>query len=110
MIARIWHGWTAPADADAYEELLRSTILPGIEGREGYRGAYLLRRIEDEGEVEFVTITTFDSMDAARAFSHDGERGAVVPDEARELLTHFDLRSVHYEMVLQPGDPGRGEG
>lgn len=103
MIARIWHGWTAPADADAYEELLRSTILPGIAGRDGYRGAYLLRRIEEEGEgeVEFVTITTFDSMDAVRAFSDDGERGAVVPPEARALLSRWDVRAAHYEMVLE---------
>lgn len=44
MIARIWHGWTSLGDADAYEELLSTTILPGIEGREGYRGAYLQPR------------------------------------------------------------------
>ena len=26
MICRIWRGWTAPADADAYERLLRETL------------------------------------------------------------------------------------
>lgn len=31
MISRIWHGWTDPANADAYEEMLRSVALPGIE-------------------------------------------------------------------------------
>ena len=38
MITRIWRGWTTPGDADAYESLLRETILPGIAGRgiEGY--------------------------------------------------------------------------
>ena len=28
MICRIWRGWTTPADADAYERLLRSEIFP----------------------------------------------------------------------------------
>jgi hypothetical protein len=28
MICRIWHGWTTPQNADAYERLLRSEIFP----------------------------------------------------------------------------------
>lgn len=108
MIARIWHGWTRPEDADAYEELLRSRILPSFVAREGYRGAHVLRQAPDEegGEVAFVTITWFDDMKAVRAFSHDGDRGAVVPDAARTLLTRFDARSAHYEAVILPGEPG----
>ena len=27
MIARIWHGWTKRADAEAYEKMLRNEIL-----------------------------------------------------------------------------------
>ena len=46
MIARIWHGWTSPGNADAYEALLKAEIFPGIaaKGVEGYRGIRLLRR------------------------------------------------------------------
>src|SRR6478735_2023973 len=70
MIARIWHGWTTPENAQPYEDLLRSEVLPGIHRVAGYRDAYLLRR--DAGdEVEFVTITLFDSLDAVRAFAGD---------------------------------------
>jgi hypothetical protein len=29
MILRLWRGWTTAANADAYEELIRSTIFPG---------------------------------------------------------------------------------
>jgi hypothetical protein len=43
VIARIWHGWTTHANADAYETLLRSEVLPGISEISGARGAYLLR-------------------------------------------------------------------
>ncbi len=31
MIARLWHGWTEPPQAETYEELLKHEILPGIE-------------------------------------------------------------------------------
>ena len=27
MISRIWHGWTTPENADAYEQLLRHEII-----------------------------------------------------------------------------------
>jgi hypothetical protein len=33
MICRIWHGFTGPADADAYEQLLREEIFVGIRTR-----------------------------------------------------------------------------
>jgi hypothetical protein len=51
MAARIWHGWTAPSNADAYETLLKSEIFVGIQERgiEGYRGIQLFRR--DQGKV-----------------------------------------------------------
>lgn len=103
MIARIWHGWTRPENADAYEELLRSEILPGIHRVEGYLGAYLLRN-EGEGkdEVEFVTITLFDSMEAVRAFAGEDHAHSVVPPEARALLSRFDDESGHYEVVEEP--------
>lgn len=103
MIARIWRGWTAPADADAYETLLREQILPGIadRGLEGYRGAHLLRR-SDGDEVEFVTILWFDSIDVVRDFAGVDHEAAVVPDAARQLLKRYDERSQHYETRLAP--------
>jgi heme-degrading monooxygenase HmoA len=103
VIGRIWHGWTAPANADAYESLLRTTILPGITRIVGYEGAHLLRHDRAE-EVEFVTITWFASEEAVRAFAGPDDARAVVPDAARALLTRFDERSAHYALVLSPGD------
>jgi heme-degrading monooxygenase HmoA len=101
VIARIWHGWTRPENADAYETLLRSEVLPGISRIDGARGAYVLRDpVEDE--VEFVTITLWDSLDAVRAFAGDDYEVAVVPPPARRLLSRFDERSRHYETVIEP--------
>jgi antibiotic biosynthesis monooxygenase (ABM) superfamily enzyme len=101
MISRVWHGWTTPANADAYEKLLHETILPDIHRVAGYRGAQVLRR--DAGrEVEFITITTFNSMDAVRAFAGGDGSPAVVPPQARVLLSRFDPHSLHYDTTLVP--------
>jgi heme-degrading monooxygenase HmoA len=108
MIGRIWHGWTTPENADAYEALLRTTVLPGITRIAGYEGAHLLRR-ETGDEVEFVTITWFASDEAVRAFAGPDDARAVVPDAARALLSRFDERSAHYTLVLSP-DESRASG
>jgi antibiotic biosynthesis monooxygenase (ABM) superfamily enzyme len=70
MISRIWHGYTTPENADAYEALLKEEIFTGIRDRkiEGYRGIQLLRR-KMGGEVEFITEMWFDSLDAVRVFA-----------------------------------------
>lgn len=101
MIGRVWHGWTGPEHADAYEELLRSKALPGIHRIAGYRGAYLLRRSAG-AEVEFVTITLWYSMDAVRLFAGADGHGAVIAPGAHELLSRFDDSSVHYEAFHCP--------
>lgn len=99
MISRVWHGWTVPANADAYESLLKSEIFVGIQNRQisGYRGIQLFRR-NFEDEVEFVTIMWFDSTDAIRDFAGEDYEVAVVPPKARNLLARFDQRSQHYEV------------
>ena len=100
MITRIWHGWTSPANADAYETLLRREIFTGIVGRriEGFRGIDLVRRAHGN-EVEFVTIMWFDSIEAVRAFAGPDHEVAVVPPAARALLARYDARSAHYETI-----------
>ena len=101
MIGRLWRGWTGAGSADAYEQLLRTTVLPGIRRVDGYRGAYVLRRDVEEG-VEFVALTLFESLDAVRAFAGEDHETAVVPPAARALLDRFDERAVHYEIVIAP--------
>lgn len=98
MIARIWYGWTSPENADAYEALLKEEIFAGIQARQiaGFLGIQLLRRNVDS-EVEFITITSFDSLEAVRVFAGNDYEAAFVPSKARALLARFDGRSQHYE-------------
>jgi len=99
MIIRIWHGWTAPANADIYEELLLNEVIVGIRDRhiEGFENIQVLRR-ELAEEVEFVTIMSFDSLDAVRTFAGEDYEACVVPPAARKVLARFDERSQHYEV------------
>lgn len=99
MITRIWHGWTNRENADAYERLLKSEVLPGIHRVTGFRGAHLLRR-ETGDQIEFVTLTYFDDLDAVRAFAGEDYEVAVVPPAARKLLSRFDHRSLHYQTIF----------
>ncbi len=104
MIVRIWHGWTTPAKADSYEALLKEEIFVGILNRHipGFHEIQLLRR-ETGGEVEFVTLMTFDSLDAVRDFAGEDYEAAVVPPRARAILARFDARSQHYEVRERRG-------
>ena len=99
MIARVWHGWTTPENADAYETLLKTEIFPSIsaKGVQGYRGIELLRRAAQD-EVEFITIMRFDSWEAVKAFAGEDYEMAYVPAKARQVLARFDERSQHYEV------------
>lgn len=99
MILRIWHGWTTPENADAYERLVVDDVFPEIAEStgEGYRGAEIARH-DDGEEVEFVTIIRFDSWDALEAFAGEDYEEAHVPPEARELLSRFDDEARHYEV------------
>src|SRR6476646_7182361 len=98
MIARIWHGYTKPEHADAYESMLKPELLPGISQVRGYEGSYLLRR--DLGhETEFITIMLFDSLDSIQAIAGPDYENAVVPEDRRKYLRRYDAKSLHYEIA-----------
>ncbi|MBZ5655043.1 MAG: antibiotic biosynthesis monooxygenase [Acidobacteriia bacterium] len=98
MIARIWHGYTKPEHADAYEAMLKPELLPGISKVKGYRGSYLLRR-QAGAEVEFITIILWDSVDAIRAVAGPDYETAVIPEERRKYLSRYDAKATHYEIA-----------
>jgi len=102
MIARWWRGWAAmQVNADAYEELLKTTILPWVAEHDGHRGSYLVRRDVEDG-VEFATLTLWDSLDSVRAFAGEDYEVAVVPEPARAVLSRWDERSAHYDVAVSP--------
>ena len=101
MVARAWRGWTAPDEADQYERLLRTEILPdmAVQSGEGFRGAEVYRRPAGD-EVAFMTVLRLVSMDAVRQFVGEDPRDAHVPPAARSLLRRFEDKVTHYEVVV----------
>jgi antibiotic biosynthesis monooxygenase (ABM) superfamily enzyme len=97
MIARIWHGYTKPANADAYESMLKPEVLPGIGKVPGYRGAYVLRR-PLENEIEFITILIWDSIDALKAVAGPNYTVSIVPEDRLKYLSRHESQAAHYEI------------
>ena len=97
MIARQWRGWTQPRDADSYESLLITKVLPGLKAIAGYRGGYVLRN-DEPNESEFVVINFFDSLDSVRRFAGENYTIPVFEPEARKLLSRIEPVAKHYEV------------
>jgi antibiotic biosynthesis monooxygenase (ABM) superfamily enzyme len=100
MICRLWRGWTTPEEADAYENIVRTEVIPGIEARRipGFRHIDLMRR-DLGGEIEFQTLMWFDDLDAIKAFMGEDYTLSHVPPEARAVLNSFDDRASHFEVI-----------
>ncbi|MFC1660115.1 antibiotic biosynthesis monooxygenase [Gemmatimonadota bacterium] len=99
-VKRIWHGWTAPEDAEAYRRVLKETVFPSIEEKAipGYLGIELLQRGRG-AEVEFITIMTFNSLQSVIDFQGQDYDRSYVPDAAQKVLKRWDLTSAHYEVL-----------
>ncbi|MGO9959105.1 MAG: antibiotic biosynthesis monooxygenase [Solirubrobacteraceae bacterium] len=100
MICRIWHGWTTHENATAYERVVRTIVIPGIESRaiNGFLSIDLIRR-PLEHEVEFCTIMWFTTLEAIVAFVGEDATAAHVPPAARAVLSRFDNHSQHYDVL-----------
>jgi heme-degrading monooxygenase HmoA len=73
--------------------------LPTVRKVDGYAGAMLLERKALE-LVEIIVITLWQSLDSIRGFAGGDLEEAVIADEAASLLTQFDRRVRHYEIVV----------
>jgi heme-degrading monooxygenase HmoA len=100
MICRLWRGWTTPENAPAYEAIVRGEVIPGIEARAipGFLSIDLMRRPVEDG-VEFATMMWFDDLEAVRAFVGEDYEVAHVPERAQKVLSRFDERSAHFEVL-----------
>lgn len=97
MVARHWRGWTELRNADAYESLLKTRVLPELARVAGYGGGYILRSDGAE-EVEFVVVNLFDSLEAVRIFAGPDYCAPVFEPEARLLLSRVEPIARHYEV------------
>src|SRR5262249_31259933 len=97
MILRLWKGRTLPESADAYYTHVTRTVFQTLTSIKGFRrGRVLCRRID--GQVEFLVITEWTSLDAIRAFAGDQLDQAVVEPAAQAVLIDYS-QVAHFEVV-----------
>jgi len=106
MIARVWRGWTTPANAEAYQHLLCTEVVPAIEARAiaGFLQIDILR-CDDADEVRFTTVMAFDTIDAIERFIGPDATISHVPPAARALLAHFDAHALHHTLLERRAQP-----
>ena len=94
-----WTARTTEVQLPRYLEHFSKNVLPELRRVSGYLGATvcLPRR---ENEVEIVVETNWRSLESIRNFAGSDLEAAVVADEAAALLTSFDRRVRHSEVVV----------
>jgi heme-degrading monooxygenase HmoA len=100
MIARSWRGAVRNEDAEAYAAYIDETGMQHYAATPGNRGAWMLQRELDGGELtEFITFSLWDSVDAVKAFAGDDYEVARFYPEDDRYLVERDLSCNHWEVV-----------
>jgi heme-degrading monooxygenase HmoA len=98
MISRHWTGVTRPGQSEAYVQHLRNDTFPRLAAIPGFIEASILRR-SVEGGTEFQIVTLWSSLSAITAFAGQQVGVAVVPESVQAMMTTYDERVLHYEIV-----------
>lgn len=98
MIARMWHGRTPIAKADAYAALLSRIAIPDYRSIPGNLAVHILRR--DDGDVaHFITFTLWESEVAIERFAGTPVDQAKYYPEDQEFLLEFEPKVTHWEVT-----------
>ena len=97
-IARFWRGWASAEKAELYRRHFRDNVRPQIEALPGFAGAWLLEKRQN-GEVEFLAVTHWQSLDAIMAFAGADISQAKVEPQARAVLERYETTATHYDIA-----------
>ncbi len=101
MIARIWHGVTVASKSEEYLDYINKTGAPDYRGKEGNRGVYVLRRIENN-QAHFLFISLWESVEAIRKFAGPDIVKASYYLEDEKFLLELEPQVRHYEVLAKP--------
>jgi heme-degrading monooxygenase HmoA len=88
-----------PNRAQDYVKHLRSETFPALQKIPGFVNASILSRPFGAG-IEFVIVTSWDSMDAIAKFAGRDPEAAVVPAKAAAMMIEYDRRVRHFEVIV----------
>jgi heme-degrading monooxygenase HmoA len=98
MIVRLWRGRADLSRPKDYPRHFRDNVLPELRATPGFLSARLTRR-EDGGEIEFLVMTEWASIDAIKAFAGETLDRAVVEPQAIAALKSYDESVEHFEVI-----------
>jgi uncharacterized protein len=102
LTSEVVRRWTALATEEnwpKYREHFSNEVLPALRAKRGFLGARLyVRRLGDT--VEILVMTSWDSLESIRQFAGSDLEAAVVAEEASSVLSEYDRRAHHYELVI----------
>jgi heme-degrading monooxygenase HmoA len=100
MIVRVWKARATPEKAPAYRQHLETHVFPILRSVTGFISADLMERADD-GEVELIVTSRWQSVKAVREFAGDAYEKAVVTPGARSVLASFDDDVAHFEVTAE---------
>lgn len=102
MIARLWHGRTPAAKAEAYHEFLQRSGIEDYRRTQGNQGVYVMRRIEGD-EAHFLLLSLWESRAAIERFAGPDISRAHYYPEDKDFLLEFEPEATHYEVLEADG-------
>ena len=97
MVARIWHGITPIAQADAYLQLMQTVAVPDYQSTPGNHGVFLLRKLVED-QAHFLLFTLWESREAVQKFAgEDISRAKYYPFD-QEFLLELEPTVDHYDV------------
>jgi heme-degrading monooxygenase HmoA len=99
MIQRLWKGLAKVEEADSYIHHLQSETFPELATMKGYIASSILIRPVNNG-IEFLVITSWESIEAIRQFANGDVENAVVPPVVRNMMITYDEKATHYQAVV----------
>ncbi len=101
MVARLWSARTTAQLCTAYTDYFSLNVLPELRSVPGFLSAQVFTNPHGvDAEVEILVITFWRSMEAISAFAGADPEAAVVHTAAAALLTDYDRRVRHFEVVV----------
>ena len=101
MIERLWRGVTSTDNAGQYIAHLENDTFPKLQALTGYINSKVLKRNLANGNIEYLIVTCWESIEDIAAFSGNDIEIAVVPEAVQSLLLSYDKSVVHYEIYKE---------
>ncbi len=103
VIARVWHGKTPRAKADAYEQYLSAAVtkFPSIPGNLGYQVMRVDGGPDGDAYSEFQVISYWESLDAIRAYAGQDVRKTHNLPRDPEFLVDLEPYVRNYQLRVE---------